>query len=252
MHLRAPGFRTSILIVLLATAALGHAQQPTPALAVDVQIDRIFRDHVYQAPASDRPAGCPMAPPTPWSNGLLEADRRSNRYERAQRREDGSGSFGASGAPRPRQPSEIDDYAWSADGRRLLIFTNTRKVWRQNTRGDYWVLDVATGALTQVGKAAPVVEPDVREVLSGRIASRLRPRQQHLRSASRERENGSADTRRIRIPPSAAPDGGVIVNGTSDWVYEEELNVRDGFRWSPDGRASPIGSSTRTASGSFH
>ena len=26
------------------------------------------------------------------------------------------------------------------------------------------------------------------------------------------------------------------MNGTSDWVYEEELNVRDGFRWSPDGR----------------
>ena len=51
-------------------------------------------------------------------------------------------------------PLEIDDYAWSADGRRLLIFTNTRKVWRQNTRGDYWVLDVATGALTQVDKRA--------------------------------------------------------------------------------------------------
>ena len=37
---------------------------------------------------------------------------------------------------------DIDDYAWSADGTRLLIFTNTQKVWRENTRGDYWVLDV--------------------------------------------------------------------------------------------------------------
>ena len=27
-----------------------------------------------------------------------------------------------------------------------------------------------------------------------------------------------------------------IINGTFDWVYEEELNLRDGFRWSPDGR----------------
>jgi dipeptidyl-peptidase-4 len=27
-----------------------------------------------------------------------------------------------------------------------------------------------------------------------------------------------------------------IVNGTSDWVYEEEFDVRDGFRWSPDGK----------------
>ncbi|MGB6364626.1 MAG: S9 family peptidase, partial [Thermoanaerobaculia bacterium] len=26
------------------------------------------------------------------------------------------------------------------------------------------------------------------------------------------------------------------INGTSDWVYEEEFGVRDGFRWSPDGK----------------
>ncbi|HUK63838.1 MAG TPA: DPP IV N-terminal domain-containing protein, partial [Dongiaceae bacterium] len=28
----------------------------------------------------------------------------------------------------------------------------------------------------------------------------------------------------------------VIINGTSDWVYEEELNLRDAFRWAPDSR----------------
>src|SRR5262249_55641624 len=27
-----------------------------------------------------------------------------------------------------------------------------------------------------------------------------------------------------------------IINGTFDWVYEEELDDRDGWRWSPDGR----------------
>ena len=50
---------------------------------------------------------------------------------------------------------EIDDYAWSNDGRRLLIFTNTRKVWRLNTRGDYWVLDVDGGQLRKIGGDAP-------------------------------------------------------------------------------------------------
>ena len=49
----------------------------------------------------------------------------------------------------------IDDYAWSADSARLLIFTNTAKVWRQNTRGDYWVLEIASGKLTQLGGKAP-------------------------------------------------------------------------------------------------
>ena len=27
-----------------------------------------------------------------------------------------------------------------------------------------------------------------------------------------------------------------LINGTFDWVYEEEFGLRDGFRWSPDGR----------------
>ena len=40
--------------------------------------------------------------------------------------------------------------------KRLLIFTNTRRVWRQNTRGDYWVLDLATKKLQKLGgNAAP-------------------------------------------------------------------------------------------------
>src|SRR6185503_14826115 len=48
-------------------------------------------------------------------------------------------------------PLEIDDYSWSADGNRLLIFTNTEQVWRTNTRGDYWVLDRTTWTLKRLG-----------------------------------------------------------------------------------------------------
>ena len=43
--------------------------------------------------------------------------------------------------PGRTSPLGINDYTWSADGRQLLLFTNTRRVWRQNTRGDYWVFD---------------------------------------------------------------------------------------------------------------
>ncbi len=28
-----------------------------------------------------------------------------------------------------------------------------------------------------------------------------------------------------------------MINGTFDWVYEEEFNCRDGFRWSPDSKS---------------
>src|SRR4051794_17349563 len=39
-------------------------------------------------------------------------------------------------------PLAVEDYVWSADNTQLLIFTNTRKVWRYHTRGDYWVLNL--------------------------------------------------------------------------------------------------------------
>ena len=53
------------------------------------------------------------------------------------------------------KPMKIDDYAWSPDNKQLLIFTNTKKVWRLNTRGDYWVLDLASGHLKKLGGDAP-------------------------------------------------------------------------------------------------
>jgi dipeptidyl-peptidase-4 len=52
-------------------------------------------------------------------------------------------------------PLAFDDYSWSEDGTRLLLFTNTERVWRSNTRGDYWVLTLATGQLQKLGGDAP-------------------------------------------------------------------------------------------------
>ena len=46
----------------------------------------------------------------------------------------------------------IDDYGWSSDGTKALIYTNSTRVWRTNSRGDYWVLDLETGRLSQVGR----------------------------------------------------------------------------------------------------
>jgi dipeptidyl-peptidase-4 len=39
-----------------------------------------------------------------------------------------------------------------------------------------------------------------------------------------------------RILPLTRDGSETLINGTFDWVYEEEFNLRDGFRWSPDGR----------------
>ena len=40
-------------------------------------------------------------------------------------------------------------YTFNGNNTKLLFFTNTAKVWRYNTRGDYWVLDLISNKLNQ-------------------------------------------------------------------------------------------------------
>src|SRR5687768_8502863 len=53
------------------------------------------------------------------------------------------------------EPLDVEECSWSADGKRLLIFTNSEQVWRTNTRGDYWVLDLTTWSLRKLGGQGP-------------------------------------------------------------------------------------------------
>ena len=46
----------------------------------------------------------------------------------------------------------IKDFTFSADEKRVLLFTNSKKVWRYETRGDYWILDIPSGKLQQLGR----------------------------------------------------------------------------------------------------
>ena len=48
-------------------------------------------------------------------------------------------------------PIAIEDFVLSPDEKKLLIFTKSERVWRSNTRGDYWVLDLESGSLQQLG-----------------------------------------------------------------------------------------------------
>ncbi|TXE20180.1 S9 family peptidase [Psychroflexus gondwanensis] len=124
------------------------------------------------------------------------------------------------------EPITISDYKWSLDNNKLLLFTNTRKVWRYHTRGDYWVLDLKTNKLVRLGQSLPTAtlmfakfSPEASKVA---YVSELNIYSENLESH--------------KIDQITKDGGGNIINGTFDWVYEEELNCRDGFRWSPDGK----------------
>src|SRR5215203_1947762 len=53
--------------------------------------------------------------------------------------------------PPGEAPLEIYLFDFSENGQKLLIYTNATRVWRINTRGNYYVLDVTSGALKKLG-----------------------------------------------------------------------------------------------------
>jgi len=125
-----------------------------------------------------------------------------------------------------KYPLEIDDYEWSKDKKNLLIFTNTKKVWRYNTRGDYWILNLQSLKLKKLGgPAKPSTLMFAKFAPDGRKVGYVR-----------EKDIYVEDIASARIVQLTSDGLGNIINGTSDWVYEEEFSLRDGFRWSPDGR----------------
>ncbi len=124
------------------------------------------------------------------------------------------------------EPLSIQNYSWSLDRKKLLIFTNTQRVWRQNTRGDYWVLDRTDKSLQKLGGEA---EP------STLMFAKFSPDGDRVAYVMKNNiyvENVKTG----RIMPLTDDGSETIINGTSDWTYEEEFGIRDGFRWSPDGR----------------
>ncbi len=123
------------------------------------------------------------------------------------------------------RPLALSGYEWSNDHSRLLIFTNTRRVWRTNTRGDYWVLHLPSGDLRQLGGDAP--EASLMFAKFSPDGARV--------GYVRENNIYVEDLDTGAITQLTHDGSTTIINGTFDWVYEEELSLQDGFRWSPDG-----------------
>ncbi len=118
----------------------------------------------------------------------------------------------------------VRHFSISNDKSKLLIFTNTRKVWRLDTRGDYWLLDFATKSLKQIGKGRPE---------SSLMFAKLSPDRLMVAYVSDQNlyvENLATG----EVKPLTINGNRKLINGTFDWAYEEELSCRDGFQWSPD------------------
>ena len=129
--------------------------------------------------------------------------------------------------PGDSAPLDIEGYEWSPDGTKLLIFTNSEEVWRTNTRGDYWVLDRTTGKPSKLGGSAPA---------STMMFAKFSPDGGRVGYVRYGEYNIYVEDLATGRTTAITTDGSrTTINGTFDWVYEEELDLRDGWRWSPDG-----------------
>ncbi|CAN5281647.1 S9 family peptidase [soil metagenome] len=122
------------------------------------------------------------------------------------------------------RPVQIEETVWSPDGTKLLLFSNSQRVWRQNTKGLYSVYDTVTRRLTPVS-TEPGWQQFAKFSPDGSRIGFVRDGDLFVVELASGRET------------RLTSDGGeTVVNGVTDWVYEEELDLRDAWRWSPDGR----------------
>jgi dipeptidyl-peptidase 4 len=124
-------------------------------------------------------------------------------------------------------PLSIRNYFFTEDNSKVLIYTNSKRVWRYDTRGDYWVLDLKTNKLSQLGRTMAA---------SSLMFAKLSPDGSKAAYVS-DRNIFVEDLASGKIQTLTETNGTPkLINGTFDWVYEEEFDCRDGFRWSSDGK----------------
>jgi dipeptidyl-peptidase-4 len=215
------------VVIVLAVFTIPASAQQAPSDATRLTIDRIF--------ASDEFHGEPV-PAVKWLAGGAYTTTRPSVTRPGGTdlvRIDGTGKVEVLVAaeklipPGATEPLPVDGYEFSADLDFVLIYTNSVKVWRENTRGDYWTYRRSTGALAKVDKdAAPSTLMFAKLSPDGRRVGYVRGNNLYVA----EMAGGK--------PLALTTDGtDQIINGTFDWVYEEEFDCRDGWRWSPDGQS---------------
>jgi len=216
--------RCSLLLLLLTVAPA--SAQPVTADPGKLTLDRIFASDEFRG---DR------VPPVKWLDGGAYTTLQPSKVHKEGSdivRLDATGKsevlvpaekFVPPGA---KGPLAVQGHELSKDLDLVLIYTNSVKVWRRNTRGDYWTFRRSTGKLARLGgDAKPATLMFAKLSPDGTRVGYVRENNIFIEPT----EGG---------PPTALTSDGTdqVINGTFDWVYEEEFSCRDGWRWSPDGK----------------
>ncbi len=128
--------------------------------------------------------------------------------------------------PKNQPYLDIARFGFSNDKQKILLNTNTQKVWRYDTRGDYWLYNLSTKTLTQIGANMPKASLMFAKLSAdGSQVAYVSGNNIYVQNLENNQTKALTTDGTLRL-----------INGTFDWVYEEEFDCRDGFRWSPDGK----------------
>jgi dipeptidyl-peptidase-4 len=123
-------------------------------------------------------------------------------------------------------PIKVKSWSLSESQDQVLVYTNAKKVWRYETRGDYYLFNRKTRQFKKTGIG---FAPSTQQF------AKLSPDGKKL--AYVVEYNLYVEDLETGVIIQLTNDGSrKRINGTFDWAYEEEFFCRDGFRWSPDSR----------------
>ena len=126
--------------------------------------------------------------------------------------------------PGQTQPLQVDGYSFNADETSILFSTDTEAIYRRSSKSFFFVYDRASKKLTPLSAGGKQLyatfSPD------GKRVAFVRDNNLYVTDLATMQET------------AVTTDGALnkIINGGTDWVYEEEFSFAQGFQWSPDSR----------------
>lgn len=212
-------FNSASIFILLFCIGIATAQEDRRLLT----IDRIYASGEFRQD---------YHPPIKWiekGEAYITMDMQSGDFVRYETASQQSSTYLSTQSLIPNKgekPLRVEDFTLSNDESKVLILTNSKKVWRSNTKGDYWVYDLNTKKLSKVGNQFPA---------SSLMFAKFSDNNKfiaYVHEFNIYQENfKNGETK--QLTKDGTED---IINGTFDWVYEEEFGCRDGFRWNKDGK----------------
>ncbi|MES2799770.1 MAG: S9 family peptidase [Bacteroidota bacterium] len=119
----------------------------------------------------------------------------------------------------------MEDYEFNSDESKLLIKTNIQSIYRRSYTAFYYLYDIASKKLTPLDQDHPKqtladYSPDGTKVAFV-YKNDIFVKDLAKGTVRKMTEKGKKNK---------------IINGTTDWVYEEEFAITKGFYWSPDSK----------------